>query len=102
MNKKFVQKQVYVGPIAHLRGKSALLKPWNGGIRAQFDDTDLTRSGKPYRPKQELRFEPHARFPTYQDVETEMPDPDLLGYGWHDFDVSDFEVRNFEEVVQIN
>lgn len=65
----------YVGPIAHLRGKSALLQPCSAlrdCVLAQFDDQDLTRSGKPL---------------------PQLPEPpaDALGFGWHAFPASDFE-----------
>lgn len=55
----------YVGPIAHLKGERAILIVREEGLRAQFDDVSLTR----------------GTFPSVS-----------LGYGWHDFDDSDFHI----------
>lgn len=78
----------YVGPLAHLRGKKALLREaTHGAVVAQFDDRKLTRSGGPI--PRTLDYEPHARFPTLQDFDD--PPPDALGFGWHAFPARDFE-----------
>lgn len=91
-------KGTYVGPIERLKGKTALLQFPNypsATVRAQFDDTSLTRSGKPAL-KTELYYEPHARFPSERTVRrTEEPGPDDLGYGWHVFSADHF---TWEEV----
>ena len=64
----------YVGPIAHLRGKTALLRTaTHGHVVAQFDDRTLTRSGKPMPQLTVLDYEPHARFPTEQ--QQDYPEP---------------------------
>ena len=67
----------YVGPIAHLKGKTALLQPLPTApwcVRAQFDDRELTMSQKPVPPQE---------FPGFS--------LDALGFGWHTFQASDFE-----------
>lgn len=57
----------YVGPIKHLYGEMALVRDESGYIvLAQFDNRDLTRSGKPI------------------DSDSDRP-ADALGYGWHPF-----------------
>lgn len=64
----------YHGPIAHLKGKTALLRDaTHGHVVAQFDDRTLTRSGKP--------------------MTEDAPEPpaDALGFGWHAFPASHFE-----------
>lgn len=78
----YVGKGSYVGPIAHLKGKTALLRTSLGKLLAQFDDTGATLSGRAASPKEEAGG-------------CDFPDPDLLGYGWHEFPESDFE-----EVIQ--
>lgn len=82
----------YVGPIAHLKGKTALLRTaTHGHVVAQFDDRTLTRSGKPMPKLTVLDYEPHARFPTEQQQDYPEPPADALGFGWHAFPASDFE-----------
>lgn len=70
----------YIGPLAHLKGKTALCRntPEEGWVAAQFDDRTLTLSGKPIPRRSKAKpFElPH----------------DALAYGWHAFKRSDFEV----------
>jgi hypothetical protein len=66
----------YIGPLEHLRGKSALLRkpPEESYILAQFDECNLTR---------EKAHEPPERF--------DGPWPaDSLGFGWHVFPRSHF------------
>lgn len=77
----------YIGPRAHLRGKTALTRPYGSKVLAQFDDTTLTADGNPM--PQQLAYEPHARFPTYQDCDN--PPPTALGFGWHIFSAKDFQ-----------
>ncbi len=67
---------IYVGPLAHLQGKTALIRNTGeepeGRVLAQFDERDLTRSGIP--------------------VSRERMD-DALGFGWHLFRRDEFEVK---------
>lgn len=80
----------YVGPIAHLVGKTALIRGENP-ILAQFDDMTATRSGRPIPKQAVLGFEPHARFPTVQLEDYPEPPHDALGFGWHEFSATDFK-----------
>lgn len=76
-----MQRGMYIGPFDHLQGATALLKGFVEGrvrknsklVLAQFDDTQLTRSGAPAAPDQ--------------------PNEDMLGFGWHTFARSDFLVE---------
>lgn len=69
-------RAVYVGLLAHLKGKTALLRfpPEEGHVVAQFDDCSLTRSGQP--------------IPSPCDT---LP-VDALGFGWHVFRREEFDV----------
>ena len=60
----------YVGAIEHLRGERAMLQSHKDceRILAQFNNIQLTKSGRPSLILQEN-----------------------LGYGWHEFPVSDFK-----------
>lgn len=62
----------YVGPLAHLRGRTALVMSRKNGWAAQFDGVGLAR--KP------------------GGVATPLLDTDL-GFGWHRFSLKDFEVE---------
>lgn len=66
----------YIGPLGHLKGKTAMLRkmPEEGYVVAQFDDRTLTRSGEPVR------------------TEFDNPPSDALGYGWHAFRASEFDI----------
>lgn len=65
----------YVGPLEHLKSKGALIRTaTHGCVVAQFDDTTLTRSGKPFT------------------VADDEPPADALGYGWHAFPADHFKV----------
>lgn len=70
----------YIGPLAHLKGKTAhlqlLLEPEY--VMAQFIDVWLTRSGNPI-PHRDNR--PGGTLPV-----------DALGFGWHVFKRNEFEV----------
>ena len=82
-----MRHETYTGPIKHLRGKTALIREGQDGqLLAQFDDRHLTLSG--HKPLQVLEYEPHARFPTWQDPD--HPTADHLGFGWHAFDAGHF------------
>lgn len=85
---------IYVGPLTHLRGKGALLRDTSSPDRilAQFDDTTLTLSGAPIPQMTVLEYEPHARFPVEVPADLPMPTTDCLGFNWHLFPRSDFEV----------
>lgn len=90
----------YNGPVAHLRGKSALLQPCSAlrdCVLAQFDDRDLTRSGKPLPRLTVLDYEPHARFPTEQLRDYPEPPADALGFGWHAFPHDHFTINQETE-----
>lgn len=66
---------IYVGPIEHLKGKTALLRPLERThVLAQFDDTTATR-------EPELL----ARRPNLIWALS-------LGYGWHEFPAADFTI----------
>lgn len=81
----------YVGPLAHLRGKTALVmkkEPTDSVVFAQFDDVALTLSGAPVETEV-LDYEPHARFQTMQPLQA--PPRDALGYRWHPFPAEHFE-----------
>jgi len=85
---------IYIGPIAHLKGETAIIRTTTHGcVVAQFDKRSLTKSGKPW--DKVLEYEPHARFPSL--VEPDEPPADALGFGWHAFPEKDFE-RLQEEV----
>jgi len=82
-----MQSMIYLGALAHLKGKTALTRTAkDGSLLAQFDDRQVTRSGGPI--PQYLDYEPHARFPTLQDFDT--PPSDALGFGWHPFTAAEF------------
>lgn len=54
----------YCGPVAHLRGKTALVRQDGPDhLKAQFDDHELSWGG------------------------------DRLAYGWHSFDTKDFTIH---------
>jgi len=76
----------YIGPIAHLRGKLAFVKPpsikESKHVWAQFDDLWLTRSGMILPGKYRLG---EGGFGT-------LPEP-ALGLDWHEFDAGDFGPR---------
>ena len=85
----------YVGSLRHLRGKGAAGALIRDGaspdrVLAQFDNRLLTRSGRPFPTMTELEYEPHARYPTERQVDYPTPPEDCLGFGWHEFDRSDF------------
>lgn len=63
----------YIGPIAHLKGKTALIKTAGEDVLAQFDNMDLTKSGKP------------------MSSDHDTPPTDALGFNWHKFPKTDFE-----------
>lgn len=66
---------IYTGKIKHLYGKSAFgTLLGEDKILVQFDDMSLTMSGKVEIPQDD----------SYD------PKQDYLGYGWHEFPVSDF------------
>lgn len=85
---------IYMGDIKHLQGQRAILRnvePFNPDrVLAQFDKLDLTLSGNPIPKRIVLEYEPHARFPTEQEVPFEHPPKDCLAFGWHEFDQDDF------------
>lgn len=70
----------YIGPLAHLRGRTAQIRlsPEDGYVMAQFDDAWLTRSGNPI-PHRDSR--PGGTLPV-----------DALGFGWHVFKRNEFKV----------
>ena len=66
----------YVGPIKHLREKTAILHAAAGNaFAAQFDDVTATESGDSIGAPSD-----------------HPPPPDALGYGWHIFNRSDFRL----------
>ena len=59
----------FIGPIAHLRGKTALVRDHSRvAVLAQFDDRDATLEGLSY-----------------------LRNPTRLGFGWHAFPIGDFQ-----------
>lgn len=68
----------YMGPLKHLKGKAALVRPSMiyGKVLAQFDDKAATLSGN--------------RFPLVDAKEMKEPPTDALGFNWHMFDEQDF------------
>ena len=85
---------IYKGDVPHLQGKGALLRdgPTPERVLAQFDDRLLTRSGNPFPTMTVLEHEPHARYATEHQVHYPTPPDDCLGFNWHAFERSDFEV----------
>lgn len=64
---------IYVGPMTHLQGKTALLRPLERTqVLAQFDDTTATREPELLAAKPDLIWAVS------------------LGYGWHEFPAADF------------
>ena len=85
---------IYAGPLAHLKGATALIQETaDGRVLAQFDDKYLTRDGKPW--EKVLEYEPHARFPSF--VDPDQPPAEALGYGWHRFHADDFDASEAQE-----
>lgn len=84
----------YIGDIPHLKGEGALLRDSSlpDQVLAQFDNRLLTRSGKPFPTMTVLEHEPHARYATEHQVHYPTPQEDCLGFNWHEFNRSDFEV----------
>lgn len=79
-------KGKYVGPIAHLKDKTAILQPHGPYVvTAQFDDTTATRSGEPFE-----REETYLESSVIHKVRVHPSD--ALGFGWHRFPATDFEV----------
>lgn len=92
------ESKIYSGPLAHLRDKTALIRPGYAPdqVLAQFDDHTATRSGKPFAEVTRttvLDYEPHARFPTERRALANTPPADCLGYGWHLFPADHFKER---------
>lgn len=81
---------VYVGPLEHLKGKTALVRPTDapGSVLAQFDDREATLSGEPLPPRKELPFGNPLTGSRYAP-----PPADALGFGWSLFFASEFEDR---------
>lgn len=73
----------YIGPIEHLKGKTALLQDGFGPtiILAQFDEVATTRDGLPM---------PDFYF-------NQQPPPVALGFGWHQFHPWEFQLDEREE-----
>lgn len=69
----------YIGPLAHLKDATALLQVQviSGTLRAQFDDVKLFRT---------------AERPEGWREEQDPEKAGALGYGWHAFDMADFEM----------
>lgn len=90
-----MKQAVYIGPIKHLKGQTALLRDKEPvdleRILAQFDNLVATRSGAPPPTVQVLDYEPHSRFPTLQTEQAQEPNADCLAFGWHEFPRNDFE-----------
>jgi hypothetical protein len=79
----------YVGPLAHLKGKMALVRvATHGKVVAQFDDRMLRQSGEPWPTK--TQYLGTIRFPWVTPDFSKIPD-DALGYRWHVFNPEDFE-----------
>ena len=73
----------YVGPIAHLVGKTALGFKTESGWSVQFDDPQAHRKGSGW-PQ------------VFYDGGLQDAPPvgvNALGYGWHDFNATDFTER---------
>jgi hypothetical protein len=87
-------KGKYIGPIAHLKDKTAILqKDGPYAVTAQFDDMTATRSGEPFeREETQLEYVGHDRFPTPVTRTVRVHPSDALGFGWHRFPVTDFEI----------
>lgn len=69
----------YMGPIEHLRGQKALLRrATHATVVAQFADCGLRRDTAE-------RFDPWSN-------EIKAVPWDALGYGWHAFPTSDFQI----------
>ena len=88
-----MKQGTYVGSVVHLKGKTALLQEHctrQEYCLAQFDDSTLTRSGKPLPKLSVLSYEPHARHPSEELVDYPEPPKDSLGFGWCVFHSSDF------------
>lgn len=69
----------YIGPIEHLKGKTALLRvATHDYVVAQFDDRSLRRD-----TSEPFDFDP--------PVVTALP-ADALGFGWHAFPQRDFQI----------
>jgi hypothetical protein len=83
-------KGKYVGSIAHLKDKTAILQqdgPY--AVTAQFDDMTATRSGEPFEKIESyLEYEGHGRSP----IVVRVHPSDALGFGWHRFPSTDFEI----------
>lgn len=66
---------IYIGPLAHLKGKGALLRPLGEKqVMAQFDDTKAVRD------------------PAMLEAHPEQILGLSLGFGWHEFDEADFRL----------
>lgn len=79
----------YVGPLQHLKGKTALVRvATHGKVVAQFDDRELRRSGLPWPTKTVYLGTIRPRWQVREDEK--LPD-DALGYGWHVFNPEDFD-----------
>jgi hypothetical protein len=72
----------YIGPILHLKGAKALLQKKDDKLLAQFDDVMLTMTEKlqygPFHPQMADKLFPYDK---------------SLGYNWHEFSLTDFEIE---------
>lgn len=79
----------YIGPLTHLKGKTAMLREaTHGKVVAQFDDPKARLSNNPW--PQEWNPEPHSQHGGWWS-DSETPPFDALGYGWHVFNPGDFD-----------
>lgn len=82
-----MMRGTYIGPIEHLKGKTALLHvATHATVVAQFDDRSLRR-GTP---------EPFDYDPP---VVTALPE-DALGFGWHTFQWAHFSIQEDEPDIE--
>lgn len=90
----------YIGPLATLHGKGALVQATpdlaqRGVLLAQFDDVNAAKENTPFpmRYREVIEYEPHARFPTETLVPIGLDYSRSLGFGWHEFPIDHFKIE---------